>query len=90
MILFSNCNKNDKPSDEGLLIKVNLENSEKGKFSELATSIEYVILDTPESHPLVWPHNLKIDRKGNIYLRDVTTQKLLVFDQFGNLLMNTS
>jgi len=29
---------------------------------------------------------LKIDRKGNIYLRDITTQQLLVFDHSGNFM----
>jgi len=29
---------------------------------------------------------LKIDRKGNIYLRDITTQQLLVFDHSGNFI----
>lgn len=86
MILFSNCSKNSKSLEEGSLINVNLENSEKGNFSELAASIEYVILKTPESHPLVWPHNLKIDRKGNIYLRDITVQQLLVFDHSGDFM----
>lgn len=87
IIFIFSCSEDEKIPDGELKIKVNLDDSTKGKLSEVAESIEYILLDCPEEHPLVWPHNLKFDIKGNIYLRDIATNQLFVFDSLGEFKM---
>ncbi|MCL6260881.1 6-bladed beta-propeller [Aquiflexum sp. TKW24L] len=64
-------------------IEVDLDRSEEGKLSDFAESIEYILLDYPEEFPMVWPHNVKFDKYNNIYIRDLETNQLFVFDSKG-------
>ncbi|MCL6260880.1 6-bladed beta-propeller [Aquiflexum sp. TKW24L] len=65
-------------------IKIDLDESINGKFSEVFESIEYIILENPDESPLVWPYTLKY-HTGNFWLRDITTNKIFKFSEEGNL-----
>ncbi|MCR9014545.1 6-bladed beta-propeller [Aquiflexum gelatinilyticum] len=81
VIFFISCSeKSNKDLSE---IEVDLDRSEEGKLSDFAESIEYILLDYPEEFPMVWPHNVKFDKYNNIYIRDLETNQLFVFDSEG-------
>lgn len=90
LFVLASCQNTEVSEFKNSGIEINLDYSTAGKFSEIASSVEYVVLKSTEENPIVWPLNLKTDRKGNFYLRDFTTHKLLVFDTAGNLTLSFS
>jgi hypothetical protein len=71
IIIFLSCS--GESTNDSSEIEVDLDRSEKGKLS-----------DYPEEFPMVWPHNVKFDKYNNIYIRDLETNQLFVFDSKGN------
>lgn len=90
LFILASCHKTEVSEFKNSAMEINLDYSTAGKFSEIASSVEYVVLESTEENPIVWPLNLKTDRKGNFYLRDFTTHKLLVFDTTGKLTLSFS
>lgn len=86
-IALLSCSENIKFSENEIFIEVDLDDSDVGKLSDIAESIDYILLESSEAHPLVSPHNLKFDLNNNIYLRDDATNQLFVFDSKGKFKM---
>lgn len=85
LIFSSSCSKeeeNIKPFVKKDL-KINLEIKNLGKFSDYYSSIEYLILDTPEENPLVQPYKISI-HDGVFFVQDSFQRFLFIFDKVGN------
>lgn len=85
-LLFSMCSTKIESGNDITTIKIDLDSAKRGSLSEIFESVSYVLLKTDVSNSLVWPHSVKVSRKGEFYIRDVGTQSLMVFDAFGNFL----
>jgi hypothetical protein len=72
------------PNTDKIKISVNLENSETGKFSDLFSSIDYLLLDMGENEVLVRPYliNFTTDK---IIVEDRDLANIHIFDRTGKL-----
>jgi hypothetical protein len=69
---------------EKLKISVNLENSETGKFSDLFSSIDYLLLDMGENEVLVRPYHIDFT-SDKIIVEDRDLANVHIFDRTGKL-----
>ncbi|MFN3998722.1 6-bladed beta-propeller [Algoriphagus sp.] len=69
---------------EKLKISVNLENSETGKFSDLFSSIDYLLLDMGENEVLVRPYHIDFS-SDKIIVEDRDLANIHIFDRTGKL-----
>lgn len=84
LIVSVSCTQNGKGEKSKKVIKVSLDDSTRGKFSDKFESIEYILLNAPDSNPLVGPYNFHFTDEL-IYVRDMSLNNVMVFDQKGNL-----
>lgn len=66
------------------MIQVDVDAAQKGKISDHFESIEYILLDYPDSLPIVGPYKM-ILTKNKILVESRETAAVFVFDRKGNL-----
>lgn len=69
---------------DGKIIKVDVDAAQKGKISDHFESIEYILLDYPDSLPIVGPYKM-ILTDDRILVESRETAAVFVFDRKGNL-----
>ncbi len=84
LIACFSCSQRKMQKEGKTVIKVSLDNSTRGKFSDKFESIEYILLNAPDSTPLVGAYNFHFT-DDLIYVRDMDLNNVMVFDQKGNL-----
>lgn len=84
LIACFSCSQRKMQKEGKTVIKVSLDNSTRGKFSDKFESIEYILLNAPDSTPLVGAYNFHFTDEL-IYVRDMSLNNVMVFDQKGNL-----
>lgn len=66
-------------------ITIDLSQSQEGQFSELFEGLEYILLDSDDSNPLVHPYNFSFE-DGQIIVNDLRRDVLFFFNQKGQIL----
>ena len=84
LIVSVSCNQQEIGEDGKKVIGISLDNSNRGKLSDKFKSIEYVLLNAPDSSPLVGAYNFHFTDEL-IYVRDMSLNNVMVFDHKGNL-----
>jgi len=85
LIIFSCSIPEEKHSSEGVrIIKIDLDFVEKGKFSDKFDKVSYLLLETTEELPLVFPYNFQFT-DNSIFVRDMTMNNLFEFSHTGKV-----
>jgi len=69
---------------DGKMIQVDVDSAQKGKISDHFESIDYILLDYPDSLPIVGPYKM-ILTDDRIFVESRETAAVFVFDRKGNL-----
>jgi hypothetical protein len=84
---FGCSEKNDTISNAEIMVPIDLSISKPGNYSDVFTSIEYILLDDLESSLLVNPYKIK-SHNNRIYVQDIATENLHSFDKNGTHLFS--
>ncbi|MBI0398685.1 6-bladed beta-propeller [Cyclobacterium marinum] len=83
MIVWS-CSEKVDSDQELITIEIDLDQSKQGKLSDHFAKPEYIILDYPDSNPVINLYNV-VFRDGLIFIRDNRSHNLFVFDEEGHV-----
>lgn len=67
------------------IVTIDLDQSQEGRFTELFERLEYILLDSDDSNPLVHPYNFSFE-DGQIIVNDLSRDVLFFFDEKGRIL----
>jgi hypothetical protein len=86
-ILTGCSSKKNKSIENTIEIPIDLDASIKGKYSEVFSSIEYILLDDPETNLLVNPYKLRF-LQNRIYVQDIGTENFHSFNDQGEYIFS--
>ena len=78
------CSEKVASDQELVTIEIDLDQSVEGKLSDHFEKTEYIILDYPDSNPVINLYNV-VFRDGLIFIRDNRSHNLFVFDEEGQV-----
>lgn len=78
------CSEKVASDQELVTIEIDLDQSVEGKLSDHFEKPEYIILDYPDSNPVINLYNV-VFRDGLIFIRDNRSHNLFVFDEEGQV-----
>lgn len=83
-MIVCSCSEKVASDQELVTIEIDLDQSIQGKLSEQFENSEYIILDYPDSNPVINLYNV-VFRDSLIFIRDNRSHNLFLFDEEGQV-----